>query len=125
MPDYPIDLGKEIGPMTAPTGGYGSLGKEGPDMHYPTLYLDNLEGDTDIPDDGTMTVRFHKTSETVTNREGKTDQCCCIEVRQILSVKGGKAIPKEETSAADILDALRAAIEKESPEEDAGEAGEE
>lgn len=124
MPEnYPIDLGREMpGAIAAPSSeGYGSLKKGGPDMSYPTLYLDSDQV-MDLPDDGTMTIRFHKTSETVTDREGKKTQCCTLEVREILSTKG-EAGSKSAENPGDRLDALRAEIE--SMKEDMAEGSEE
>lgn len=99
--NFPIDLGRESGPF--PTEAVNPS----PGKHYPTLYLDDVGGEMDLPDDGVMTVRFHKTSETTTDREGKKTQCVCLEVREIKSVKGQKP-PEDEKSPGEVLDEMLA-----------------
>jgi len=105
MAAYPIDLGRKSGPF--PTEAVNPAEK-----HYPTLYLDDIGSEMDLPDDGLMTVRFHKTSETTTDREGKKTQCVCIEVQEIVKVKG-EAPKEDEKSPGEVLDELLAEKQKE------------
>lgn len=88
---YPVDLGTKSGiPACMPQEG---------GVHYPSLYLDDIK----LPEHGTMTVEFHRTSMTNTDRDGKESSSCCVEIRKILKVDG-EEMKEEDTSA--ILDAL-------------------
>jgi hypothetical protein len=106
MPTYPIDLGRKSG--LAPAEPFKPSEK-----HYPTIYLDDVAGEIDLPDDGVMTVRFHKTSETTTDREGVKTQCACLEIREIVKVKG-EAPKEDDKSPGEVLDDLLAEKQKES-----------
>lgn len=89
--------------------------------HYPSLYIDGVEDMGKIPDSGTMTVKFQKASESTSKQKGgKKSHSCCIEVTEIVSVKGGKSEPKGEDSG-DALDKLKAEVESEKEDADEGE----
>jgi len=99
MPDYPIDLGRSggMGPAIA------SASED--EKHYPTLYLE-WDEKYDLPDSGTMTVKFKKNSETNTKRKGEEHQTVSLDILEITSVKGKKSIAPEE-DPGDVLDRLK------------------
>lgn len=99
MPDMPIDLGKSYPLESA----LPSSSKD--EKHYPSLYLE-WNSDYDLPESGTMTVKFKKTSETNTKREDEMHQTVNLDILSIESVKGGKSETPEE-DAGDVLDKLR------------------
>jgi len=73
----------------------------------------------DLPEDGTMTIRFCKTSETSSVRDGKHHYECTIEVQKIDSVEGMKEAPyKRDTGTEDALDKLAEALSERESEED-------
>ena len=80
------------------------------EMYYPTLYLE-WDDDYELPDSGTMTIRFKKAAETNEKRDGKESQRVTLDVHEIISVKGKKA-DKDEESGADALDRLKGESEK-------------
>lgn len=112
MPDYPIDLGRESG------GGPSPAVLVSKEKYYPNLYLDNIADELDLPEDGLMVIRYHKTSETTTDREGEKTQCCSIEVREIVSVKPEKSSKNDEKSPGEILDEMLAEKQKDNEGED-------
>ena len=82
----PIDLGKPLmDPCCVPTS--PGLEKDSPKTYYPPLYIDGdhklIEG---IPESGTMTIKFERTSRTVSSRGEKTTVSVALDVQQILSV---------------------------------------
>jgi len=96
------------------------------EMHYPSIYLE-WDDKYDLPDSGTMVIKFKKNSETNRKTKDKETQEVSLDILEITSVKGGG--PKEEKSTGDHLDKLRKEVEaegdsaddKESPAEDEGE----
>lgn len=112
----PIDLGKKWdGPMALPE----APGKdEESKVHYPCLYVDTKEGSdlADLPDEGTMTVRYKIVSRTLSEREGKKSASLSIDVQKILDVEGEKS-KSDDKSAGEELDKL-AESEKNRDEDD-------
>jgi len=114
MATYPIDLGR--------SGMGAEVAMSSPaEKHYPTLYLE-WDEKYDLPDSGTMTVKFKKNSETNTKRKGEEHQTVSLDILEITSVKGKKSSPAEE-DAGDILDRLKNDVEN--SREDSQEPGEE
>lgn len=123
MPDspYPLDLGQpmpDASPSTvAVIGGYGKMGKDLPDMNYPSLHLE-WDQPYDLPDSGTMVVKFKKVQESTSKRKGNEHQSVTLDILEITSVKPSKEAQAEEDSG-DILDRLKK--ESEDSGEDSGE----
>jgi len=88
MPDYPISLDES-------SNGYAVGPTEKPRKHYPCL---NLHWDTsyDLPEDGTMTVKFHKRRQTDTEGDDGTSQSVELEILTIESVKADKSPAAEK-----------------------------
>lgn len=101
MPDYPISLDNS-------SSEYGSPMKmEGPRKNYPCLNL-HWNASYDLPEDGTMTVKFHKKNQTDTTGDNGTSQSLELEILSIESVKAAKpneAVKKDRDVASDALDA--------------------
>lgn len=86
--------------------------------YYPSLHLD-WDDKYDLPDSGTMTVKFRKTSETNTTRPGdKSRQSVSLDILEITDTKAGKEKEPEEESGSDALDRMKKDSEKEDYEED-------
>ena len=101
MEDLPINLEIE---------GYGNAVPISPDETcYPVLHYHGAE-DLDLPQDGTMTVKFHVKRETseVDRKTGRHSYDCDIEILSIEKVKGEdvEAPAKSGSEAADALDKL-------------------
>ena len=54
-------------------------------VHYPTLYIEKLS--EELPDEGEITFRFKKVSETKRNRDGEESRSVDLEMREICGVK--------------------------------------
>lgn len=105
---YPIKLGKK---MSAPIPVSREDGDAKDEMFYPELTL-TWEDDYELPESGTMTVRFKKVAESNTMRRGESNQTVTLEVHEIVSVNKKKAANKEPETG-DVLDKLRDDAEKE------------
>lgn len=86
------------------------------EKHYPSLYLD-WDSKYDLPDSGTMVIKFNKTSESNSKgKDKKPHQSVTLEITSIESVKGGaskaKSSSADDTGAA--LDKLKDEVESES-----------
>lgn len=105
MPMKSIDLGVSYDePISA------SIEKMEKKKHYPTL---RIEGDEklELPEEGTMTVHFHKVASESSERDGKKHYSCTLEVKHILSVKADDyeddaPTKKSSRGAEEALDAL-------------------
>jgi hypothetical protein len=108
MPKYPIDLGESL------NGSELEVPSSSKEVFYPTVHL---EWDTDynLPESGEMVVKFKKTRETVTTREGEDKKFeVTLELHEILDVKSMKTDKDEEDdSSEDALDKLAEDSEKE------------
>lgn len=109
-----IKLGRKGGMYPEPASSGNS------EMHYPSLYIDG-EKELDLPDEGTMTIRFKKTNESASkSRDGKENYSCGLDVLEISNVKGSKPDNEDESeSGEDALDRLKK--EAEAGEESDGE----
>lgn len=108
MPKFPYDLGRKS-PEGCPCSVSTQSDKD--TTYYPSVYFSGPK-DLDLPDDGVMTVRFRKNSESSSRpREGKESYDCSVDVLEILSVKG-ESESKSENRGAE-LDKLRDEIESE------------
>lgn len=105
---YPIKLGKK---MSAPLSVSREDGDAKDEMFYPELTL-TWEDDYELPESGTMTMRFKKVAESNTMRRGESNQTVTLEVHEITSV-GKKKSPKKEPDTGDVLDKLRKETEDE------------
>lgn len=65
------------------------------EKYYPSLYL-TWDSEYDLPDSGTMTVKFEKKSESTTKRDGDKSQSVELEIKSIESVEEGAPEEKEE-----------------------------
>ncbi len=113
MPKLPIDLGRKMseGPMAVES-------PKSDEKHYPSLYLD-WENDYDLPDSGTMTVKFKKVSENKSkNRDGKKSFSVTLEVMEITDVKGKKAKGDDDVDPGDHLDKLKKEVEDENSDDE-------
>lgn len=118
MPKYPIKLGRKMGACPS----VSEPAKKG-EKYYPSLYLD-WEEKYDLPDSGTMTIKFRKTSETNTARPGeKEKQSVSLDILEILDTKAGKSKEDsedetEEESGGEVLDRYRKEVESKKEEEE-------
>lgn len=91
------------------------------EKHYPSLYLD-WDSDYELPDSGTMVVKFTKASES--NRKekgGKKRQSVSLEITSIEKVSGGKSKPsKKDEDTGEALDRLKNEVESEKEDKDEG-----
>lgn len=91
------------------------------EMHYPSLYIDS-DKKLDIPDEGTMTIKFKKVgSSTNKPRNGKESHSCTVDVLEISNIKGGKSESKNEDSG-DALDRVKDEVVKGKSDEDEDES---
>jgi hypothetical protein len=109
-----IDLGVKPEEM------YGGLPPAGPaqmgnEKRYPSFRYEGPK-DLDLPDEGTMEIKFRKVSETERKSTGGDRYECCVEVLCICEVegedeeKGEDAAPKSAEEALDkIAEAVMAA----------------
>lgn len=107
MTKYPIDLGRNL--SGGPNGPLSELkitpGDEAD--QYPDLHLE-WEKPYDLPDEGTMIVRFKKTSESMQKGKGPKDPdrfTVGLDILEILDATPSAAAKKEELTTGDILDA--------------------
>jgi hypothetical protein len=88
---------------------------------YPSFHYDG-EKELDLPDEGEMTIRFRKVSETSSvNKQGEHRYACTIEVQAICDVEGEEEPDEMYSDKAkgteDALDALKEMMEKHLAEE--------
>lgn len=86
------DLGQnsQSSPCCAPSSGPS-------EKYYPTLYISDIpSGDLDLPDAGTMTIRFRIRSET----ENKKSEKCSYEI-EVLSIESVEGTPVKVTKGSD------------------------
>ena len=71
---------------------------------YPSLHLD-WDDDYKLPESGTMTIKFTKTSESNSkNRDGKKRQSVSLDITSIENVSGKKSESKDEDDGGEALD---------------------
>jgi hypothetical protein len=81
---YPKDSGR-LSPATL---------SDRPD-DYPTIRLESHD-DPELPDEGELTIKFHKTHEEVRNKDKPNEvYACTLEVLHLVKVKGSKGKPAE------------------------------
>jgi hypothetical protein len=109
---YPLDLGKTIesplagGPVDSPKGT--------PEKYYPSISLE-WDEPYNLPESGTMTVAFKRTSETNSKRpDGKTSQRVELDLTSIKGVEADEpeADDNDEEETGEILDKAKNALEK-------------
>jgi hypothetical protein len=101
----PINLAmKSGGPVSMP---------ERDEAYYPSLHIESDEK-IDFPHEGTMTIRFKKTSSSMSERNGEAHYSCTIEAREILDMEADEETDtrseSKKTEAA--LDRHMAEMEK-------------
>lgn len=79
----PIKLGKQYKDCGAPHGAILKGEEEG--LHYPNLYID-LDEEADIPEEGTMTVKFKRVRKSEDERMGETKFGYELEIHSIEGV---------------------------------------
>lgn len=99
-PKYPIDLGKTMKDMGGPISVESDSKNE---IFYPSLHLE-WEKPYGFPDEGTMTVRFKKTSQEDRKTKDGTRQTVNLDVLEILDTEASKGADAEEEDSGDILD---------------------
>lgn len=102
MCDYPISLDESSGATVEKM--------DGNRKHYPTLHL-HWDKSYELPEDGTMTVKFHKRRETNTEGDDGVSQSVELEILTIEDVKEDKeSKPKksDRDEASDALDRYKA-----------------
>lgn len=103
MPVYPISL-DDSSPMA-------SIEPSNPRKHYPTLNL-HWKKSYDLPEDGVLTVKYHKRKETNIESDDGDSQSVELEILTIENVKaekGEKKSPRKEAEEA--LDSYAAEAE--------------
>lgn len=94
LPEGFVDLGEEI-----PAMGMTEIEIEMPkkEYHYPSLYFDNAEELSKLPEEGTATIHFKKVMEKkeVTMRDGEEKKRHCVEL-QICGIKSDSVAESEE-----------------------------
>lgn len=78
------------------------------DEYYPSFHFTGEEK-LDIPHEGEMTIRYKKTSSSMSEGKDGKHYSCTIEVREIVSVegkKGAEAPSKRDRTAEESLDKL-------------------
>lgn len=75
--------------------------------YFPSFHYEGPT-DLDLPHEGVMTVRFRKTSSGMSERDGRTQYNCTVEVHKILDVKerDDEAPTRKHRGAEEALDAL-------------------
>lgn len=109
-----ISLAREYSndsPMGSPVAA-----QRGPD--YPSFHYEGPK-ELDLPDEGELTIKFRKTSETSSvDKSGKHWYACCIEVQSICDVEGEDEDEVESPTntqgngTAEALDKILATMEK-------------
>lgn len=84
--------------------------------HYPTLNLHWKER-YDLPEDGTMVVKFHKCREVNTKSDTGDSQSVELEILSIESVKADKSEAPKKSQRKEAEEALDAAMEESTEEE--------
>ena len=118
LPEGFHDLGEEMKPIEIKMG----ENSESSSIHYPSLYFENAEALSKLPQEGTAVIHFKKIMEKkeTVMRDGKEIKRHCVEL-QINGIKPEGASKMEdtgekETSAEDAIEIGLAAAEGESEE---------
>jgi len=88
MANYPVDLARKNGLGSCPM-------MKTPSESYPTLHLD-WEKDYELPESGTMEVKFRKVSESTSTHSGKTRYSVSLDILSIEDVEEGDASDEED-----------------------------
>ena len=114
--EFPIhvELGKKFNDSLP-----GMLMKNSKKEHYPTLYIGDVEGLENLPEEGCILVDFKRRSLSIHKREGKNPTCSVeLEIRTI-------CMPEEyEENAEDLVDELVKKAYKHDAEEEEDEEDE-
>jgi hypothetical protein len=87
-----------------------------PENRYaPTLYLEDVEGLADFPEEGMMLVKFKRTSLNVSSSKSGTRVSMSLEIPCICEVMPERA---KEDKSEDVLDKLLAEASKEAMDRD-------
>jgi hypothetical protein len=84
-----------------------------PNKYYPSFHYDGPK-ELDLPEEGTMTVKFKRTGRSESERDGKVNYSCSIDVLSIESVEGEEddAPSKSYDDASSALDKIAEALRK-------------
>ena len=108
--DLGVDRSKQFEGLSKPVGPPPSKRTDYPRFHY------SGPQELDLPDEGEMTIKFRKVSETESKREDGSEWYeCSIEVQCICECDGKDEVEppsKRDTSAEDALDTLARALQK-------------
>lgn len=115
MPNYPIKLGHKMSSPAMPTSPSPPSEDQ---MYYPCLYLE-WDKSYDLPDEGTMTVRFKKKAESTSTRNGETRQTVELDITAIEDVEG-EMTKKDSEPSGDLLDRVRELVMGEEDSEGEG-----
>ena len=78
-----------------------------PEIHYPSLYISDLDEDLGLPSEGEAVIKFKVTRKSETTRKGKpTKYSYDIDVKSIYPKKGG-AKKSQFKDTDDALDELK------------------
>lgn len=86
------------------------------DEYYPSFHYTGEEK-LDLPHEGEMTIRYKKTSSSMSEGKGGKHYSCTIEVQEIVSVEGKKvaeAPSKRDRTSEESLDKLMSEKQKKS-----------
>jgi hypothetical protein len=84
------------------------------DKYYPSFHYDG-DKELDIPEEGTMVIKFKRTGRSESERNGKTRYSCSIDVCSIESVDGDEVSKPAESydDASSALDKIVELLKKE------------
>lgn len=99
MCDYPISLDESSGASVE------KMDMGSPRKHYPTLHL-HWNKSYDLPEDGTLTVKFHKRREVNTDGDDGVSQSVELEILTIEDVKEDKESKPKKSDRDEASDAL-------------------
>lgn len=92
----PIDLGRKMGTIAEPI----QVKRE--EKVYPTLWIDENEGELELPDAGTMTISFVVTEKTERESDGKKTCSYRLEVRSIDGLEEDEGDEPDETTESEV-----------------------
>lgn len=99
---FPIHI--ELGKSTdMPTAVPAPVDEKKPEKYYPTLYIDNIAGLEQLPEEGCILIDYKRRSLTVNKRKGKKPTCSVeLEIHTICMPKDYE----DTNDAEDIVDEL-------------------
>lgn len=130
MEKVDIDLGQEMpklgGEVPLMVSKAEKESDEAVETCYPHFHYEGEE-ELEIPDEGTMTVKYKVVFKSNTETEDEEHYTCKVEVQKIIAVEGEKdeapahGMKGAEEALDELMEAARKAVEAEDDEEDEGE----